>query len=69
MVVCKSTAELEKMHQAGLIVWEALSKMREMVRPGISTKELDEFAEALTAEHHARPAFKGYRGYSGSVCT
>ena len=69
MVVCKSTAELEKMHQAGLIVWEALSKMREMVRPGISTKELDEFAEALTAGHHARPAFKGYRGYPGSVCT
>jgi len=69
MVVCKSTAELEKMHRSGLIVWEALSKMREMVRPGLSTKELDEFAEKFTAEHHARPAFKGYRGYPGSVCT
>jgi methionyl aminopeptidase len=69
MVVCKSPAELEKMHQAGLIVWGALERMRAMVRPGISTKELDEFAEAYTAEHHARPAFKGYRGYPGSVCT
>jgi methionyl aminopeptidase len=69
MVVCKSTAELEKMHQAGLIVWGALEKMREMIRPGVSTKELDEFAEAYTAEKHARPAFKGYRGYPGSVCT
>jgi methionyl aminopeptidase len=57
------------MHQAGLIVWGALERMRAMVRPGISTKELDEFAEAYTAEHHARPAFKGYRGYPGSVCT
>jgi methionyl aminopeptidase len=69
MVICKSPAELEKMHRAGLIVWGALEKMRSMIRPGISTKELDEFAEAYTAEHHARPAFKGYRGYPGSVCT
>ena len=69
MVICKSPAELEKMHQAGLIVWGALEKMRAMIQPGISTKELDEFAEAYTAEHHARPAFKGYRGYPGSVCT
>jgi methionyl aminopeptidase len=69
MVICKSPAELEKMYQAGLIVWGALEKMRAMVRPGISTKELDEFAEKYTSEHHARPAFKGYRGYPGSVCT
>jgi len=69
MVICKSTAELEKMHRAGLLVWEVLEKMRAMVRPGISTKDLDEFAEAYTAEHRAKPAFKGYRGYPGSVCT
>jgi methionyl aminopeptidase len=69
MVICKSTAELEKMHRAGLLVWGALEKMRAMVKPGISTKELDEFAEAYTAEHKAKPAFKGYRGYPGSVCT
>jgi methionyl aminopeptidase len=69
MVICKSPAELEKMHQAGLIVWDALEKMRAMVKPGLATKELDQFAEAYTAEHHARPAFKGYRGYPGSVCT
>jgi methionyl aminopeptidase len=69
MIVCKSSAELEKMHQAGLIVWGALEKMRGMIRPGISTRELDQFAEAYTTEHHARPAFKGYRGYPGSVCT
>jgi methionyl aminopeptidase len=69
MVICKSSAEIEKMHRAGLIVWGALEGMRAIVRPGISTKELDEFAEAYTAEHRARPAFKGYRGYPGSVCT
>jgi methionyl aminopeptidase len=69
MVVCKSAAELEKMHRAGLVVWGALTKMRGMVRPGLATKDLDEFAEDWCAEHKARPAFKGYRGYPGSVCT
>jgi methionyl aminopeptidase len=69
MVICKSPAELEKMHRAGLVVWGALEKMRAMIKPGISTKNLDEFAEAYSEEHHARPAFKGYRGYPGSVCT
>jgi methionyl aminopeptidase len=69
MVICKSTAELEKMHRAGLLVWETLGKMRAMVRPGLSTKDLDDFAEAYTEKHHAKPAFKGYRGYPGSVCT
>jgi len=69
MVVCKSGAELDKMHRAGLVVWGALGKMRAMVRPGLATKDLDVFAEAWCAEHKARPAFKGYRGYPGSVCT
>jgi methionyl aminopeptidase len=69
MVICKSPAELEKMYRAGQIVWGALEKMRTMVKPGISTKDLDDFAEAYTNETGARPAFKGYRGYPGSVCT
>jgi methionyl aminopeptidase len=69
MVICKSSAEIEKMHKAGLIVWGALEAMRAMARPGISTMELDEFAEDYTAQHDATPAFKGYRGYPGSVCT
>src|ERR1039457_820255 len=69
MVICKSAAELEKMHQAGLIVWGALQEVRTLVEPGISTQELDEFAEEYTLEHKAKPAFKGYHGYPGSVCT
>ncbi len=57
------------MYRAGQIVYGALARMRTMVKPGISTKDLDEFAEAYTIEHKAKPAFKGYRGYPGSVCT
>ncbi len=56
------------MHRAGLIVWEVLNELRTMVEPGVSTLELDKVAERRTAEHKARPAFKGYRGYPASLC-
>jgi methionyl aminopeptidase len=68
VIVCKSSAELETMHQAGLIVWEVLNELRMMVAPGVSTLDLDKIAERRTAEHKARPAFKGYRGYPASLC-
>jgi methionyl aminopeptidase len=68
LIVCKSSAELDTMHRAGLIVWEVLNELRTMVEPGISTLELDKVAERRTAERKARPAFKGYRGYPASLC-
>jgi methionyl aminopeptidase len=68
-IVRKDKRELEKMHKAGLLVWGALQEMRKLVRPGVTTKDLDAFAERYTAEHDARPAFKGYMGYPGSLCT
>jgi methionyl aminopeptidase len=68
VIVCKSSAELDTMHRAGIIVWEVLNELRTMVEPGISTLELDKVAERRTAEHKARPAFKGYRGYPASLC-
>jgi methionyl aminopeptidase len=68
-IVRKDKRELEKMHRAGLLVWGALQELRKLVRPGVSTKDLDSFAERYTAEHDARPAFKGYMGYPGSLCT
>ena len=69
MIICKSAGELEKMHRAGLIVWEVLTALRDMVEPGISTMELEKFATAKTAQHKARAAFKGYRGYPAVLCT
>src|SRR6202167_318396 len=69
MIVCKSKAELEKMHRAGLVIWEILNDLRGMARPGISTKELDDYAERRTAELKVRPAFKNYRGYPATLCT
>src|SRR5579864_8524583 len=57
------------MHRAGIIVWGALSELRKMVKPGVSTLELDEFAERYARDHGARSAFKGYHGYPKSLCT
>ena len=68
MIVCKSSTELETMHQAGLVVWDVLNGLRERVRPGITTLELEEFAASRAAEHKVRPAFKGYRGYPCVLC-
>jgi methionyl aminopeptidase len=69
MVICRSSAELEKMYRAGQVVWGALDALRKMAAPRTTTQELDAFAERYAHEHHARPAFKGYRGYPGSLCT
>jgi methionyl aminopeptidase len=68
MIVCKSSAELETMHRAGLVVWDVLNELRAMVAPGVSTQELDRVAEKRANERGARPAFKGYRGYPASLC-
>jgi methionyl aminopeptidase len=68
VIVCKSSNELETMHQAGLIVWEVLNELRMMVAPGVSTLDLDRIAEKRSKERGARPAFKGYRGYPAALC-
>ncbi len=50
------------------IVAEVLDGIRQIIVPGIATKELDEFAESFIVQRGARPAFKGYKGYPASVC-
>ncbi len=56
------------MHRAGLVVWNVLNALREMVKPGVSTMDLEKLAEQRSAEHGARPAFKGYLGYPCVLC-
>ena len=62
-IVCKSPAELESMYRAGQVVWQVLSSLTEMVRPGVSTMDLEVFAASRTKELGARPAFQGYLGF------
>jgi len=68
MVTLKSKREIEIMRDAGRIVAEILAILRTMCRPGIRTRDLDRIAEEETRKRNARPAFKGYRGYPGSLC-
>ena len=65
----RSAAELEKMYRAGLAVHEVLNAVRAQVRPGVTTMDLEEFAEDLIAKKPGRAAFKGYRGYPCVLCT
>lgn len=67
-IVLKSAAEIEIMGQANNIVARTLMKVKQAIEPGITTWELDQIAESFCNENKAVPAFKGYRGFPGSLC-
>lgn len=68
MIIYKSEAEIEMMRQSSQIVARILSELKDMIRPGLETRELDRYAENRARELGAVPAFKGYRGYPASLC-
>jgi len=68
-VVLKSRQEIGEMRAANRIVAEILDAIKGLVRPGITTEELNGFAEEKLREKKAKPAFKGYRGYPKALCT
>lgn len=72
MIKLKSQDEIERMRAASGVVAEVLAALRERVRPGVSTAELDALAEELTRRRGAVPAFKGYevagRVFPATVC-
>lgn len=67
-VIVKSREEIAIMRQAGRIVAEVLAMLRERVRPGMTTKDLDALAEKEIRARKATPSFKGYRGYPACIC-
>ncbi len=69
MIVLKSARELGRMRAAGRILAEVKERLKAMVRPGISTHQIDAEVEAFILSQDARPAFKGYRGFPATVCT
>ena len=68
MIIRKSPAEIEAMKEAGRVSAKVLREVGAQVRPGVSTLELDELAEALIRAEGGVPAFKGYGGFPGSIC-
>jgi methionyl aminopeptidase len=68
LITLKSKRELRIMRDANRIVGEILQELKPLCQPGVTTEELDRFAEEKTVRSGAMPAFKGYRGYPKSLC-
>lgn len=69
MIHIKTPEEIEQMKQAGSISKSALRLAGSLVRPGVSTREIDAAVEGFIRLHGAIPTFKGYGGFPGSVCS
>jgi methionyl aminopeptidase len=68
MIHLKSAKEIEIMRGPSKIVAEILLELREIIREGATTADIDKIAEDLTLKKKAKPAFKGYRGFPASLC-
>jgi methionyl aminopeptidase len=68
VIVKKTPAEIDKMARAGDILVKTMDLLAGKVRPGVTTAELDGAAERFIRSQGATPAFKGYRGFPGSIC-
>ncbi len=69
MISIKSPYEIELMEIAGKIVGDTHKYLEKFIKPGITTKELDELAEKFIRESGAVPSFKNYEGFPASICT
>ncbi|MBW4613436.1 MAG: type I methionyl aminopeptidase [Desmonostoc vinosum HA7617-LM4] len=65
----KSPREIEIMRQSAKIVATVLKEISELVKPGMTTADLDAYAEKRIREMGATPSFKGYHGFTGSICS
>ena len=68
-VEIKSSREIEIMRKSSKIVATVLSEIRDLVKPGMSTLDLDKYAEKRIRDHDAEPSFKGYQGFPCSICS
>jgi len=68
LIIIKSPQEIAILRESNRIVAQVLASLKEAIRPGVSTKELDRLAEELTRQKGAIPAFKGYNGYPATLC-
>lgn len=68
MITSKSKREIDLMRKAGEIVALAHQAVAEVIRPGITTGELDRIVEKVIRDHQATPSFKGYNGFPAAIC-
>ena len=68
MIVIKNKTEIDLMIKAGEVTAEILATLPEIIKPGMSTKELDRWIEDFITKHDMKPAFKGYGGFPATAC-
>ncbi len=68
VIILKSPSQIVIMKEANQIVAQTLSMLRDYIKPGVTTLELDKLAEKFARSKGSVPAFKGYRGFPGSLC-
>ena len=69
MITIKNSAQIQKMREAGAMLHEVLTQLKGKIEPGISTYELDRFAEKLIRSFGAVPSFLNYNGFPATLCT
>jgi methionyl aminopeptidase len=67
-IIVKSAGEIEAMKRAGMLVASVLNRLAREIRPGTTTRQLDDIAVKELAENGAVSSFKGYRGFPATVC-
>ena len=68
VIIIKSQREIAQLKKANAIVAEVFQRMKGMIVPGVTTRELDRVAEEIILSKGAIPAFKGYRGFPATLC-
>jgi methionyl aminopeptidase len=69
MIYLKNPEQIGFMREAGAVLYEVLQKLRDAVKPGVTTAALDVYAEQLIRKHKAVPSFLHYHGYPATLCT
>lgn len=68
MITIKSQREIDLMREAGRIVGLIHQELAKVIKPGVTTNQLDKIVYDITIAHDAKPSFKGYGGFPGSIC-
>ena len=68
MIFLKSNSEIAIMKENGQILAEAFERLEEVIKPGISTKDIDKVVEDIILSYSAVPSFKNYRGFPAAAC-
>jgi methionyl aminopeptidase len=68
VIIKKTPEEIDRMAAAGAVLVKTMNLLAGKIRPGVTTRELDQAAEKFIRSQGCEPAFKGYRGFPGSIC-